>query len=146
MKKVNEIDQLEECQFRFVIRRLAEFEQPKIIQAEVEYVYDIEVPVSLIKSLNPLKEENNISPGWIDYFTTIRKQVLRKAVQVPHLFKLSRLDRLARMMKVAEANQDVEQILNLHERINAETDPVYKDLVRLMKVTEGELTIEEYMS
>lgn len=146
MKKVNEIDQLEECQFRFIIRRLAEFEQPKIIQAEVEYVYDIEVPVSLVKSLNPLKEENNISPGWLDYFTTIRKEVFQKAVQVPHLFKLSRISRLANMMKVAEANQDVEQILNLHERIKAETDPVFKDLVRLMKVTEGELTIEEYMS
>lgn len=137
---------MKEHQIRFIVMRYAEHENPEAIAIEFSDLYGEEITPKEVEKYDPARQENKERVGpFIPFYFEIRKTLMRKVVATA-LYKPIRLEKLRRMLAKAEAAQNVNHIIMIHEQIRKETDPVLKDLVKLMKISDGILAKEEYLN
>lgn len=138
------INHLKDCQQRFIIRRLAEYEHPEIIAIEFEDLYDQTITLEDIKALNPILQDSS-AKAFLSYFIEIRKTLFDKAL-AHSTFKFMRIEKLKRLLFIAEKEQNNKLILEIHEQIRRESDPVLADLVKLLKLSDKNISLKEYMA
>ncbi|MEX0660492.1 MAG: DUF2280 domain-containing protein [Balneolaceae bacterium] len=138
MNIISNINQLEEHQIRFIVKRYAEFMPPQGVINLVAEVYNIQINRELLDMMNPLVPSVcALSKKHEKLFLDTRSKVLSATIYLPVIDKRSRMKRLQQLYEKFEDEENYKMIIVVMEAARLESGPLYDELIQLLRIREN---------
>ena len=134
MKTINKLSDLKEYQIRFIVHQFACFVSPEELRNNLKRIYDIEVQVDLLLTMNPgIPDLCVLEDQWYKHFEYIRELLLDSLINIPVANVFDRLIYLQKIYDAASKENKVDLVLLVFEAARHETTPAFEELLREVK-------------
>lgn len=134
MKKITNHEDLNEYQFRFILRLLAYHDTIEDAAEIFKMTYGTPISVELVSRMSPLNEGHWLTDDQVEFFYEKRQNMINAAVLVPVCDKLWRVMKYQKLLTYFEQAGNFKMVTKVMEIMDRETGPLYQELVKYLKL------------